>query len=182
MATTTTGLMTWEDFERLPDSDGCHRELLEGELQALPPAKAGHSLVAHRAHGILLPIQPGLGRAFLEAGYKLSQSPATWVQPDVSFLRKERIQTTDEDGYFLGAPELAVEVISPSESGADIQCKIVLLLAAGSQAVWVIYPKTKTVQVHLPNGTSFTYGVKDTVSAPFLLAGWTFPVGKLFED
>jgi Uma2 family endonuclease len=182
MATTSTGLMTWEDFERLPDGDGYHRELLEGELQVLPPAKSGHSLVAHRAHSILQPIGPRIGRAFLEAGYRLSQSPATWVQPDVSFLRKERIDATDEDGYFLGAPDLAVEVISPSESGADIQRKVALLLAAGSHAVWVIYPKTKTVQVNLPDGTSFTRGMKDSLSAPFLLAGWEFPVAKLFED
>jgi Uma2 family endonuclease len=182
MATTSTSLMTWEDFERLPDSDGYHREILEGELQVLPPPKSGHTKVAKRAYKILLRIEEGLGEAYMEAGYKLSESPATWVQPDISFLRSERVHSADEDGYFLGAPDLVVEVISPSESASDIQRKVALCLAAGSQAVWVMYPKTKTVQVHLPNGTSFTYGMKDTVSAPFLLAGWEFPVAKLFED
>ena len=98
------------------------------------------------------------------------------------FSARSAFQATDEDGYFQGAPELAIEVISPSETGADIQRKVTLLLAAGSQAVWVIYPKTKTVQVNLPDGTSFTRGMKDSLSAPFLLAGWEFPVAKLFKD
>jgi hypothetical protein len=50
---------------------------------------------------------------FGEAGYKLSD--ATWIQPDVSFLTAERVRATDPNGYFLGAPDLAVEIISPSE-------------------------------------------------------------------
>jgi Uma2 family endonuclease len=182
MATTSTGLMTWEDFERLPDRDGFHREILEGELQILPPAKSGRTKVAKRAYRMLLQVEEGLGEVYIEAGYKLSQSPATWIQPDISFLRSERVHAADEDGYFSGAPDLTVEVISPSESGADIQRKVTLLLAAGSQAVWLIYPKTRTVQVYLPDGTSFSRGMQDILSAPFLVAGWTFPVAKLFED
>jgi Uma2 family endonuclease len=183
MATTSTGIMSWEDFERLPSGDGYHREILEGELQVLPPAKSGHSLIAGNTAESLRRLQKRrLGRVLSEAGYKLSQSPPTWVQPDVSFLTQERIQTTDENGYFIGAPELAIEIVSPSESGADIQRKVTLLLAAGSKAVWLIYPKTKTVQVHLPDGTAFTRGISDTLSAPFLLAGWEFPVAQLFAD
>jgi Uma2 family endonuclease len=176
MATTTTGLMTWEDFERLPSGDGYHREILEGELQVLPPPKTGHSLIADNTAESLRPLRKRrLGRVLLEAGFKLSDDPATWVQPDVSFVSTERLHSTDKDGYVNGAPELAVEIISPSESGTDIQRKVALLFVAGCQAVWIIYPRTRTVQVHLPDGTAFTRGVSDTLSAPFLLAGWEFP-------
>ena len=82
---TTTNLMTWEAFERLPDGDGYHRELIEGELQILPPPKSGHSKVAKRIFKALLTAEAaGGGQALVEAGYKLSENPASWVEPDVS--------------------------------------------------------------------------------------------------
>jgi len=91
MAATTTPSLTWEAFERLPDGDGMHREILEGELQVLPPAKSKHSQIASNCFEALLPLKvKGIGRVYLGAGYKLSENPPTWVQPDVSFLRAER--------------------------------------------------------------------------------------------
>src|SRR6202161_2550511 len=106
MATTTSTnpqsihAMTWEAFERLPDGDGLHRELLEGELQTLPPAKSGHSRIASKLFELLFVLQQrGLGRVYLEAGYKLSEIPPSWIQPDASFLRLERVQATAADVY-----------------------------------------------------------------------------------
>ena len=183
MATTGTALLTWEQFEQLPDSDGFHRELIEGELQQLPPARLRHSRVAKRAFRALFALEErGLGEVLLEAGYKLSLAPATWVQPDVSFVRRDRAVAADEDGYHQGAPNLAVEVVSPSESAPDLQRKVELLLAAGSEAVWVAYPTAKRIVVHLPDGTSYTLGVGDTLDAPYLLPGWKLRVVTLFED
>ncbi len=152
---TTTPVMTWEAFEQLPD-DAMHYEILEGELVTLPPPKSGHSLVASRvANSLRVLEERRLGRVFWEAGYKLSHDPATWIQPDISFLREDRVRATAQDGYFLNAPELAVEVVSPSESARDLDCKVDALLAAGGH---------------------------DQLSAPELLPGWEFPVAKLFED
>jgi Uma2 family endonuclease len=179
---TTTSVMNWEAFEQLPD-DGTHYEILEGELIALPPPKSGHSNVASNAFQGLLPLEEhGLGRVYAEAGYKLSENPATWIQPDVSFLSKDRIQATAPDGYFLGAPELAVEIVSPSESARDLERKVDALLAAGGKAVWVVYPASRKVRVFLGDGTSFSRTIHDTLSAPELLPGWELPVAKLFED
>jgi len=183
MATTATTLLTWEQFEQLPDGDGFHREIIEGELQVLAPPKLKHSRVAKRTLRALLPLEDrGLGEVLAEAGYKLSEDPATWVEPDVSFVRAGRASGADEEGYHLGAPDLAVEVVSPSESAHDLQRKVDLMLGAGSVAVWVVYPKTRKVQVHLPDGTSFTRGVGDTLSWPQFAPGWEFPVAKLFAD
>jgi Uma2 family endonuclease len=183
MATTTsTPLLTWEAFERLPDGDGLHREIIEGELQILPPAKSGHSNIANRLFETLLALQQrGLGRVYLEAGYKLSEQPPTWIQPDASFLKTERVRETAVDGYFTGAPELAVEIVSPSETAAKLHHKVELLLGGGALAVWVIYPDTQTVLVHLPDGTSITRLVGDTLTAPYLQEGWELRVATLFE-
>lgn len=178
----TEPLMTWEAFEQLPDGDGLHREILEGELQILPPVKLGHSNIASKLFELLLPLQQrGLGTVFLEAGYKLSEKPPTWIQPDASFLKIERVLETPSDGYFTGAPELAVEIVSPSETAVKLQRKVELLLGSGAQAVWVIYPETQTVSVHVPDGMSITRLVGDTLTAPYLLEGWELPVSALFE-
>jgi Uma2 family endonuclease len=83
------------------------------------------------------------GQAYFEAGYKLHENPASWVEPDVSFLRGDRLPVTKFQDYFLGAPELAVEVVSPFESASDLDRKVELRLAAGSLAVWVIYPRKR---------------------------------------
>ncbi len=183
MATTTsTPLMTWEAFERLPDGDGLHREILEGELQTLPPAKSGHAKVAKKIFKLLLGIEEAAsGQAFSEAGYKLSDHPATWIQPDVSFLSNDRAFATKDGQYFSKAPELAVEVVSPSEKARHLQRKVNLFLEGGSRAVWVIYPEIRSVVVHAPDGTSITLGLNDKLTAPFLLVGWELPVAKLFE-
>ena len=159
-----------------------HHELIEGELITLPPPKSGHSEVAMRILEALFAIQQRIGcRAFAEAGYKLSDDPPTWIQPDVSLIRKERVKATDPEGYFLGAPELAVEVVSPSESASDVDRKVDLMLAHGSKAVWVAFPRTKKVQVYLADGTSFSRGINGKLSLSDLAPGWERPVATLFE-
>ena len=177
---TTTKLLTWKEFEQLP---GEHNEILEGELVTLPPPKSKHSKIAFKIAMLLLPLQEkGLGQIGCEAGYKLSEDPASWIQPDVSFLKMERVRATKPDDYYIGAPELAVEVVSPSETAEMLSHKIDLLLAAGSLAVWVIYPRSREVRVVLPDGTAFRRGLNDVLTAPELLPGWELPVHKLFED
>jgi Uma2 family endonuclease len=82
---TSTGQMTWQAFEQLPDGDGFHREVVEGEFLVLPPAKSRHSLVTMAVAKALAPLEDGgLWSVFVEAGYRLSKNPPTWIQPDVS--------------------------------------------------------------------------------------------------
>jgi Uma2 family endonuclease len=178
---TTTNQLSWEAFEQIPD-DGMHRELIDGELQILPPPKLRHSEVAKRTFLALTAIERRAGcSAYQEAGYKLTQSPATWLQPDASMIRAERVSDADPDGYLLGAPELAVEVISPSESAADVERKVELLLAHGSLMVWVIYPRTQKVHVFLSNGTASIHGIGDSLTLPSLAPDWALPIASLFE-
>jgi len=176
-------VMTWEAFEQLPDSDGMHRELLRGVLQVLPPAISDHTIIATNAYEMLREFrQIASCGVYPEAGYKLSENPATWVQPDVSVITAARVRSRIKGRHFLGAPDLAVEVVSPSESAADIEEKVELMLEAGSQAVWVVYPKTRTVHVFVPGGSAAILSTKDSLSAPGLLPGWSAPVAKLFEE
>jgi len=131
--------------------------------------------------GIVNAIVPS-HQAYLEAGYQLSADKRNWIQPDVSFLRNERAQSTVDSDYFVGAPDLDIEVVSPSERATDLNRKVELLLKAGSLAVWVLYPDQQEVRVFLPSGESFRKGIGDTLSMPELLPGWEVPVARLFED
>lgn len=116
----TTSPITWQAFEQLPAGDGFHREVVEGELIVLPAPKSRHSLMAGTVAEALLPVEKrGTAEVLMEAGYRLSGDPPTWIQPDVSVLRVERARATGGDDYFAGSPELAVEVVSPSETARD---------------------------------------------------------------
>ncbi len=122
-----------------------------------------------------------LARVYMEAGYKLSDDPPTWIQPDVSVVRTERAQETDGNDYFSGSPELAIEVVSPSETARDLNRKIEALLAGGSLAVWVIYPEEQEVRVFVPGGASYVRRGNETLSLPELLPGWELPAARIFE-
>jgi Uma2 family endonuclease len=179
---TTTNQLSWEAFEQLPDDESKRLELIEGDLQTLPPLTLGHCELSNRARQALLPIERrGGGRVFSLAGFKLSHEPPTWLRPDVSILRQRRIVATDPDDYFSGAPELAVEIIPPSESAADVQRKIDLFLVHGSLVVWVIYPRTQRGHVFLTDGTASIRGINDSLTLPGILPGFALPIATLFE-
>ncbi len=179
----STNLMTWEAFEQLPDGDGYHRELIEGELQVLPPPKSRHTEVAYNLHQALVPAAASAeARAFMEAGYKLSSDPPSWVQPDISVLRNARRRETKGEDYYRGAPELAVEVVSPSETASDLNRKVELMLRHGALAVWVVYPEQREVHVFSPDGCSVRQREGETISIAELLPGWELPVSQIFQD
>jgi Uma2 family endonuclease len=181
MASTPTDLLTWEAFVQIPD-DAMHRELIDGELIVLPPPILRHTTIAMNAAKALLPLDvPAVGRVMVEAGYKLTDRPPTWIQPDVSVLSTARFNDVDADGYFQGSPELAIEVVSPSETARDLKRKVALFLAHGCLAVWVIDPRTEHVKVYLPGGTTFTKTLQETLTTPDPLGPFEIPVASLFE-
>ena len=175
--------LSWQEFEQLPDN-GMHYELFDGELIALPPPKSGHSLIAHRIYRLLdaVAAQRQWGKVFIEAGHKIFRDDRFWIQPDVSVLRQDRLKDIAEDAYFEGAPDLVVEVASPSETTRDLMRKAHACLAAGSAAVWIVHPKRREVQVLSASGESSTLSHADIISLPELFPGWSIKVASLFED
>jgi Uma2 family endonuclease len=175
----TRTLQTFEQFEQFHD-DGMKHELLKGEHIVLPPPKPRHSDVQHRLLLLLWPYvkEHQLGGVRIESGFKLSSD--TWLEPDVSFLRAAQIQANDPDHYYEGAPALAVEVVSDSNTAAQLDLKMQQYFAQGSEEVWIVYPKTGTVQLHYPDGSSKTIGQGELRSD--LFPGWSIPVDSLFHD
>jgi len=151
MSTTTSGLLTFEEFEHLPDEPG-KLELLEGELIRMPPAKRKHLdttqqlfLLLHSMVGDLRRERPnlGLGKVHIEMGYRMGSDPGSWLQPDASITHAG--QTGDD--YYEGAPLVAIEVASESQSAAHLEAKAEMYLSHGASEVWLVFPKTCKVWI-----------------------------------
>ncbi len=181
MAVLAQAPLTIDEFSRLP-RDGARHELDAGKLITMPPPKSLHSLVVSAVLEILQTYlrQRGFGRAMAEAGFVLSRNPLTIRQPDVCVLSKERIQSTGADEYFEGAPELAVEVISPSDLAEDMAIKVSQYLGAGCKQVWVLYPKSKSVHVFHSGGSMATFDKMQTLVGGDLLPQFSTKVSDLF--
>lgn len=169
-------LSTFEQFAKYQD-DGRKHELLQGEHIASPPAKSRHSNVQHRLLRVLQSYvdEHQLGDVRIEAGFQLSAD--TWLQPEVSFLRTAQLEATPPDGYFEGSPALAIAVASDSNTAAQLDLKMELYFAHGAEEVWVVYPQTRRVRAHFPDGPS------ETLSAELqsgLFPGWSAPVSAIF--
>jgi Uma2 family endonuclease len=100
-------------------------------------------------------------------------------KPDVAYVSKKRVQKTK--GYYYGAPDLAVEIVSPNDKEPEIRQKINEYIHHSTKQVWQVYPKTKQIVVHLPDGTAKTYGVDDLLPGGDLLPGFMLDVAMVFE-
>src|SRR5215472_6171607 len=122
----TKTLLSLEEFAHLPDN-GMRHELNKGALVAMPPASYGHIRIAKKIAKALEQHVESTGRweVFIEAGFRLSSAdPATFRWPDVSVVSRDRLQNVRDDELLQGAPELAVEIVSPGNSAADLEEKV----------------------------------------------------------
>jgi Uma2 family endonuclease len=138
-------LISNAEFELLPDEPG-KQELLEGEVICLPPAKLPHSRIATNIIDILRRAFDRR-RVFIEAGYQLTTH--TWLVPDISVMWPNQVI---EDDYLQGAPQIAVEVASRGNTAEEIERKTAAYLRHGAAEVWIVFPRTRSMMVHTPQG------------------------------
>lgn len=176
--------LTAEDLPYLASDKGpC--ELVEGELIREPPPGEGHGWVAGKVlvHVGRFVLEHRLGRIYAaETGFVLARSPDTVRCPDAAFVSAERLTSSPRRGpYFEGAPDLAVEVVSPGDTPREIGEKVRDYLAAGARAVWVVDPRDESVTVHLPDQETRTLLQGDTVDGAPVLVGFRLPVARIFD-
>lgn len=180
----TTKLMTAEDLWLMED-DGWWHELIRGELIQMPPASHQHSKLAIRIGRKLgnYVEEHQLGDVTgADGGYILSRNPDVVVAPDAAFVRADRLPPQDDmPTYPELAPDLAVEVVSPSDRMNDVSDKVMLYLDAGTRLVWVVQPRFKTVTVHYPDRSAKTFTVEDELDGGDVLPGFTLAVVDLFS-
>jgi Uma2 family endonuclease len=175
-------LMSVEEFDRLEEPDELNYELDGGELVVMTKPQPLHNRIVARLFRALdrhLENHP-VGEVFMpEVLYILG--PNTKRAPDVSFLRGERAQKIDPSLDVPGAPDIAVEVLSPTDTVAAVRREIRQYLAAGALYVWVVYPETREVEVwREPARAQVALQETDLLEAPDLLPGFALRAGALF--
>jgi Uma2 family endonuclease len=142
--------MTADEYLRTPD-DGFRHELQAGRLIAEPQPFPRHAQIQAQLTRILGEFveKHSLGVVLTEGGFLLNRNPDTVRGPDVAFVRADRFDAAEAGrSYFRGAPDLAVEVLSPSNRPGDIHAKVADYLAAGARLVWIIDPMHEIVDVY----------------------------------
>ena len=186
--TTQKTLLTADEFYRLYSHKDGRYELVNGEVVAMVPSNWVHGGVALNIGSAMLTFvrRNNLGAVRVESGYRLSTSPDTVRGPDVSFVTTSRVPVEgDRVSLFPGAPDIAVEVVSPSNTASQVERKAGEYLAAGSQRVWVVYPATpsagRRVVIHHSDGATVTYTGDDVIGDEELLPGFSLPLSEIFE-
>ena len=182
MATTKTQLMTAEELLNMP-KDGYRYELVRGALKKMVPAGRTHGKRGNRLNYSLSAhvYENNLGEVYLaETGFHLEADPDHVLAPDIAFVTREREDAFPEEaGFFPGPPDLAVEVISPSDRYADVDEKVAEWLNAGTRMVIVVNPRNRTVRVHT-HGSVVTFTESDTLDGGDVVPGWRLPVADIF--
>ena len=185
MATTKTNLMTVDELLAIPREDyrGYRYELIRGELTKSMSAGFAHGV---QAVNIIIDlgahvVRHNLGRVVTaEATFLLETDPDHARIPDVGFVRQERIGSLDEmTGAFHGAPDLAVEVISPTDRLTRVRDKVGDWLSHGTLMVIVVNPRSRTVQVHTLAGM-LELAETDTLDGGDVVPGWSMLVADIF--
>jgi Uma2 family endonuclease len=171
MSTVTIRLVTFEEFERLPEqAEPGKRELLDGEVIELPPADLEHANFSKQIflwllQAVALAHARGeaaeLGDVYHETGYKLPGP--RYVQPDVSITHAAQAHAK----YLNDAPAVAVEVISENNTAREMAKKLALYFRYGAREVWRVYRDPVHIVVHLPDRTSRTV-LEGSLTTPLL--------------
>ena len=184
MTSVASRLKTVEDLYALPD-DGLHYELVHGEFVSEPPPGGRHGRIAARlvqrigahaeAHrlGVVLTC---------DSGFVLHREPDTVRAPDVAFVSYERYKAFGDETLALpGPPDLAIEVLSPSDTAAKMHAKVADYLAAGTPLVWVVDPDRRQVRSYRNLLEPQVAAESDELAADDLLPGLSLPVADIFE-
>ena len=174
---------TADDLLRMPERDGVRYELVNGELKTMTPTGGAHGVIVAelttalhqhaRAHR--------LGRVFGEStGFVLRRDPDTVRAPGVSFVAAERLPAAVPAGYLHLAPDLAVEVVSPSDTVTELGRKVEEYVRAGVRSIWVVDPSNRTVTVHTPDRGVTVLRESDALDGGEIIPGFRYSITELF--
>lgn len=185
MTTAKPKLLTADDLIRL-DGQGVRGELIRGALHETMPAGVRHGEVVAALLAMLwMHIRPGrLGRVFgSDTGVILETNPDTVREPDVAYVSAARLPLDAKiDGYCPVAPDLVVEIKSPSDAEREVEDKATMWLDFGVRMALVINPETGTIRVRQPNLTTVVLTADDTLDVGEVLPGFSCPVREILGN
>ena len=164
--------------------DGFRYELVRGELRKMSPAESVHGYLAGELLAELRNHVKAykLGRVYAAGtGFKLASSPDTVRAPDAAFVSQERLEKVGPvTGYWPGAPDLAAEVVSPSDTYSGVEEKVFEWLNHGARLVLVVNPLKKTVTVYRSSAEITHLTEKDVLEGGDVVPGWTLLLKNFF--
>jgi Uma2 family endonuclease len=172
--------MTSEELMNVDDEPNRH-ELIKGELLTMAPPGFPHGTATMNLSALLYNHvkSNNLGVLAAELGFKLESDPDTVLAPDISFITRERVGTPSE-GYRVGPPDLAVEILSPSDRKTQVERKTLLWLELGAKAVWNVNPRKRTVEVIRADGERRLFHENDEL-VDDTVPGFRVKVSEIFE-
>jgi Uma2 family endonuclease len=179
----TTKAVTADELFMMSTGDFRY-ELAKGELIKMSPTGGKHGILTMRLGAALIQHVEAnnLGEAFgAETGFILSKNPDTVRAPDVAFVSRERIPPGDfPEKFWPGAPDLAAEVLSPSDTLYDVEEKIEEYLQAGVKLIWIVNPKKRTVTIYQPDVDTQTLTEADTLDGRDVVPSFQYSLARLF--
>ncbi|MHB1035677.1 MAG: Uma2 family endonuclease [Pirellulales bacterium] len=170
--------------EQLLSATGLGRcELVRGELVMMTPAGFEHGRIAATIAAALVVFVGEQHSGVVtgaETGFQIGRDPDTVRAPDVAFVRAERMPAVPVRGYFRGAPDLAIEIVSPNDRAGEVVDKVRDWLAVGCQAAWVVDPQSRTVSIYRGPSEAIVLSESDALIGGDLLPGFCLPVAKIF--
>ena len=180
MATQT--LLTADDLFRLP-RDGNRYELVKGVLVKVAPPGEEHGEIA----GVIAELLGGwvrrqrLGRVVVETGFVLTKDPDTVRAPDVAFISAERLIRPRPKGFYPGAPDVAIEILSPHDTYQEVMNRLEAWLASGAKSVWLVDPDRRRVTLYSHPHRPRVFEAHDTLVDP-AIPGFSVSVEELFSE
>jgi Uma2 family endonuclease len=181
-----TKLLTVDEFEAMALADRVNTwELIWGEVREVPGSGFEHSGVGVAFSAELrqfvrprdLGVVTGADGTFI-----LSREDRVVLIPDVAFVAKDRLPPADRrQRFFDGSPDLAVEIVSPSNRQSEVAEKVRLWLRFGTRLVWVVDPSNRTIAVWTADGTMRLLGETDELDGGEALPGFRVAIADLFS-
>lgn len=177
--------MTAEELIALPGGYGWRHELVAGELVWFPVGGVAHS---DTEMNLAMPLmrfvdENDLGTVFApDTGFVLARNPDTVLAPDLAFMSKERLPSSELDDWFVpSAPEFALEVVADFEARRLFATKAALFLTAGSRLIWVACPDTATIVTYAPGRVPRLFGLGDWLDGGDVLPGFRVSAAEVFD-
>lgn len=178
-------LTTIEDLCEMPEKPGVRFELVDGELIEVPGAGVVDGLISALLCRLLYTFVEEHTRGIVlhdGVGFALASDPPRLHIPDVSFVSWRRVPPAGfPEGFWPGAPDLAVEIVSPNDRAEDVHAKVRDYIEAGSEAVWVLWPRERSVTVHLAGESLRELLATDVLDGGEVLPGLSIRVSDLFD-
>jgi Uma2 family endonuclease len=171
--------MTVEEFAKLPETGAYICELRKGEVVQMTRPVFGHVRVQHRIQRLLAEAAGDPDAVYIEAPFRPLPEYELRVA-DVAYAPQERWNSISSNGYLPGAPDLVVEVLSPSNTAAEMLEKEQICLENGCREFWIVDQDRRQIKISTPEGRVTIYKAGKTIPL-FFATGKTIAVDAIFS-